>query len=405
MKKLLILGASIDQLSAYQLAKKKGLYIIAVDGDPNALCFKFANEHFVISIMDLPKLLDFVQWYSKKSKIDGVMTMGIDIPHIAATLARKLNLPEIPALETAKTATNKFLMRKRWQEKGIPIPWFCEITTIDELKKVIKKRGYPVIIKPQDGRGSRGVLLIRKGVGLGWAFAETLKFSFNKRLLVEEYLQGPQISTESILYDDFATTPGFVDRNYNMIERLAPRIIENGGETPSILLEKDQGAIVSLVEKAARALGVKRGVAKGDAVLTVDGPKMIEMAVRLSDKSFSGGFIPYSIGVDIVDPVIDMTLGLKPKLIKLKPKFGPFGVVSRYFFPQPGKFIGVRGLNEVKKWNWIKWLDFYIKRGARINIPRHHSERLGGFMVVGKDREEAVKRAELVLQTIQLITR
>ncbi len=402
-KTILILGASHDQEYAYITAKEKGIRTIAVDQNPKSLCFKIADDYANISTRDIASLKTYIKAYSKKIKIDGVMTMGSDIPYIVSELAQMLGNPWI-SKETAFLGSNKLAMKERWQKDGVPIPNFKIVKSASEVRQFAKKVGFPLIIKPTDRSGARGVFLLEKHHDLEKYFRLSQDVSYSKTVMAEEYLSGPQISTESIIYDNFAATPGFVDRNYNMNARYSPQIMENSGDTPSILSREEQKRVCNLVERAARSLGVQRGVAKGDVVLTKNGPKMIEMAVRLSGGNFSDGFIPISIGVNIVATVIDIAVGNKPNLLDLRQKHNPIGVSVRYFFPHPGRLMKITGLMESKRYPWLKKMQFNYKIGDYIKKPTSHADRFGFFITIGETREEALKRAELIYQTVIPIT-
>jgi len=217
--------------------------------------------------------------------------------------------------------------------------------------------------------------------------------------MVEKFLDGLQISTETILYDDETETPGFADRNYELIDRFAPRIIENGGTVPSSLSLEEQKEVIDLVTQSAKALGVERGVAKGDVVMTDEGPYMIEMAVRLSGGDFSESLIPLGCGVNIVKSIIQIVLGEKPDFNDLKPKFNN-GVMNRYLFPDEGIFKGVKNRNEIENKEWVKKLEFFYEIGEEYNDPTSHANRFGVFIVVGKDSEEAHKRSQWVYENL-----
>ena len=140
--------------------------------------------------------------------------------------------------------------------------------------------------------------------------------SYAGEVQLEEYIEGDQISTESILWEGKAYTPGFVDRNYEMLSRFYPHFIENGGVHPSTIKGKTND-IYDLVEKAALSLGIVNGVAKGDVVISRDGkPMIIEMAARLSG-DFSESLIPLGCGVNIVRSAIRM-VGRVPDLLSSK---------------------------------------------------------------------------------------
>lgn len=402
-KTILLLGASNDQLFAIKTAHEMGVKVIAVDMNPNSIGFKYADDSAVISTKDIPALIDFIIKYQIKNKIDGVITMGSDIPDIIAVLCDKFGWGG-PSKKTAYLGTNKFAMKCKFKECGIPIPYFSLINSIEQLKDIIDEIGYPVVIKPIDRSGSRGVFIIKETDDVSALYNESKTISHSGQVMVEKYLEGLQISTETVLFDDEAETPGFADRNYEMLDRFAPRIIENGGTVPSTLSEQEQKTVRALVEKSARTLGVKRGIAKGDVVVTENGPYMIEMAVRLSGGDFSESLIPLGCGVNIVKAAIQIALGTKPNFMDLKPKFNR-GVVNRYLFPPEGVYKGVNNLDTIKKIEWLKKIEFFYKLGDEYKNPTSHADRFGVFIATGNTREEAIKHSKFVYDTLKIITK
>ena len=119
---------------------------------------------------------------------------------------------------------DKLLMKETLLAAGISIPWFSLIKSVSELRSLISKRGLPLVIKPVDSRGARGVIQITNSVDLEWAFEHAKSFSPTSRVMIEEFLEGEQYSTESILTDEKNITPGFAERNYELIEKLKKEI-------------------------------------------------------------------------------------------------------------------------------------------------------------------------------------
>jgi len=397
---ILLLGASSDQVYAIKSAHEMGIKVIAVDMNPNSIGFKYADDYAVISTRDIEALTEFILEYQKTQKIDGVITMGSDIPDIIAKLCERFSWVG-PTKRTAYWGTNKYAMKCRFKECGIPIPYFSLVNSVKQLKEIINEIRYPVIIKPVDRSGSRGVFKIEELDDIYTLYNESKSFSYSGQVMVEKYLEGLQISTETVLYDNKAETPGFADRNYELLKRFAPRIIENGGTVPSYLSEQEQKKVKSLVVNAARALGVKHGIAKGDVVMTEKGPYMIEMAVRLSGGDFSESLIPLGCGVNIVKSAIEIALGEKPNFSELKAKFNK-GVVNRYLFPEEGVFKSVSNLDLVKKKGWLKKLEFFYNIGDEYRNPISHANRFGVFIVTGNSREEAIERSKWVYNMLKI---
>ena len=158
MKKVLVvLGASSDQLFLIHTAKAMGLEVIAIDMDPVAVGFVHADDHAVISTRDVRRVLKYLESINGNyRRIRGIITMGSEISDIIAILCRELNLPGI-SVASARAATNKLKMKKRFKESGIPIPWFKEVRNVKELEHAFLEKKGPLVIKPVDRSGSRGV--------------------------------------------------------------------------------------------------------------------------------------------------------------------------------------------------------------------------------------------------------
>ena len=405
VKRLLIIGAGIEMLPIFDITKEIGLKTVVTDMNPNAPGFAYADDFIVASTRDVEETIKKVKEFSKreKKKIDGVMTIASDVPMTVAKVARSLGLPELPAVEIAEIVSDKLKMEELFIKKGVPVPWYKVITSFKELKEVIEEKGLPVVIKPIDNCGARGVYRITENEkkDLKKLYDSSMSFCRNsKTLIVEEFLEGPQVSAESIVYQGKVYTPGFSDRNYEFLEKYAPNMIENGGELPSALSKKDQQKIRQCVEKAAKALGMVNGVLKGDMVLNKGEAKVIEVAGRLSGGYFCTHETPLSTGVNIIKPVIQMALGEKVDVKALSPKYQK-GVCERFFFPQPGKIKRIVGEEKLKRLSYVKLYRIYLKPGDVINPVTDHTKRGGIVLTVGKTREEAVKRAEDAVKMIK----
>lgn len=400
---LVVLGASSDQLFMIRTAQQMGLKVLAVDANQDAPGRKVADVFAHVSTRDIPAVITYLdEFVAKGATILGVSTMGSDIPEIVAALATHLGTPSI-SIEDATVATDKLRMKHRFAEHSVPIPWFSEISTYAELKEIIDERGIELVIKPNDRSGSRGVFLLNASCDVQDLFNRARDFSFSKRVLVEEFLPGLQISTETIMVDGKAHTPGFADRNYDLLDQFRPQIMENGGWVPSCLDGADRVAVENLVEQASLALGVRNGVTKGDVVMSPGGPRMIEMAARLSGGDFCESLVPLGTGVNYVKTVIEIAIGQQPDIPSLNPKFNR-AVANRYFFPDAGRLIRVEGEDEVKSWDWVHKLEFWYEPGDEVPQSLSHAHRFGVFVVTAVDRDELERRVSQVYDTIKIIT-
>ncbi len=234
-KTLLIVSGGIEAADAAKRAKEMGHYVVVSDRDPQAPGFAFADSCLIADVYGANETAAAAERYNRKiRKIDGVICVAADAPITAATVAQRLRLPGI-SIAAAELACDKLAMKRRFAECGVPVPWFAEIPTPQALQRVAIERGRDLVIKPVDSRGSRGVQRVAQVADLDKAFLFARSHSPSERVMVEQYLDGPQVSTESVIVDGRCFTPGFSDRNYEYLERYAPFFIENGGDLPSHL--------------------------------------------------------------------------------------------------------------------------------------------------------------------------
>ena len=380
-----------------------GLHVVVSDMNPSAPGFAAADDAIVANTYDVDETVAAASAYHKtKRPIDGVMCMAADVPLTVASVAAALNLPGIP-VESARLAADKLAMKQAFARAGVPIPWYQAIASVGELRAAIAERGYPLVLKPVDGRGARGVLRLAEQTDLAWAFAHATGQSRRGGVMVEEYLSGPQISTEGLLVGGEGTTCGFIDRNYEHLDRFAPYIVENGGEQPSALPLPAQRHIADVAMDAGRAMGIVSGNVKGDMVWTDRGPYVIEIAARLSGGWMSTDQIPLGTGVDLIGCAIRVALGEAVPAEDIRPRWHR-GVAIRYFFPPPGRVSAIEGAEAFAKVPWVHRMGFFVEPGEVVQPITDHTKRAGFVITTGATREEAVVRAQSVVEQVRIRT-
>ena len=197
-------------------------------------------------------------------------------------------------------------------------------------------------------------------------------------------------------------TVGYSDRNYGLLPKTRPFIVEDGGELPSFLPQKILDETHFLLCAAAKALGLDNGVLKGDIVIHKGRPTLIEVATRLSGGYFCSHEIPYSTGVDFVGSAIQLALGEAPDPKSLVPQ-KQVPVVQRYLFPAPGRVVSVIDLEPHQHPN-VFYREIRVKPGDEVAPIHNHPARAGLVMATGDSREAAILNAETAVQSIQIIT-
>ena len=402
-KTLLIVSGGVEAADAALRAKQMGLHVVVSDRDPEAPGFAHADSCLIADVYGPSETAAAAERYSRKiRKIDGVICVAADAPLTTAAVAERLNLPGL-SRRSAELACDKLAMKRRFAEAGVPIPWFSEVETPQALQRFAVERGRDLVIKPVDSRGSRGVQRVSHVDDLTNAFLFARSHSPTDRVMVEQYLDGPQISTESIIIDGRCYTPGFSDRNYEYLERYAPYFIENGGDLPSHLASELQAKVKTVVALAAAALGVTNGTVKGDIVVHHGEAYVIELAARLSGGFFCTREIPLNTGVDFVENAIKVALGEPVDPADLEPKhLTP--VIQRYAFPSAGRVVSVSGAEEARRVTGIADVIVTAKEGDVILPAGDKRPSAAMVLATGSTRETALKAANDALSCLKIVT-
>jgi len=401
MKTILILSGGIEAADAARRAKEMGHYVVVTDRDLEAPGFAFADSCVIADVYSADETAAAAERFSRKvRRIDGAICVAADAPLTVATVAQRLSLPGIP-LESAKLASDKLRMKERLLAAGVPIPWFSPVSTPQALARMAIERGPDLVIKPVDRSGNRGVQRIAQVKDFDKAFALARRHSPTERVMVEQYLDGPQVSTESIVVNGVCHTPGFSDRNYEYLERYAPFFIENGGDLPSALPAETQAKVKAVVAEAVAALDIVNGTVKGDIVVHNDEPHVIGLAARLSGGFFCTRQIPLSTGVDFIGAAIKLALGEEISADELTPKQST-PVIQRYAFPQPGRVVRVTGAEKARAVPGIADVIVTAKPGDE-NPPasdKHPSAAM--VLATGASRDVALAAANDALSHLKI---
>jgi len=398
-KTLLIISGGIEAADAARRAKEMDLNVVMSDGDPQALGFAFADSCLIADARAPADTAAAAERYNRKiRKIDGVIAIAAGDPLTAAAVAQRLRLPGLP-VHVAELAADRLAMKKSFVSACVASPWFAEVRTPQELQRVAISHGRDLVIKPVDGPDSGGVQRIAGMEDLAGAFVLARSQSPTERVMVEKYLEGPQLSAETLVTGGRCFTPAFCDRNFEHLERYSPLFIDNGGELPSRQPQDMQARMRDLVARAASALGLVDGTFQSSLVIHEGEPHLIGLAARLSGGLFCTRQIPLHNGVDFIGAAIKIALGEPVHETDLTPRYST-PVIQRYAYPKPGKVVKVTGLEEAAK---IPGIAEALAASAGDIISFDGSV---GAMVLasGASREAALEAAHAALAKIQIQT-
>lgn len=309
MKKIAIIGASYLQASLIEKAKQMGLETHVFAWKANDVGEKIADYFYPISIVEKEEIL------SKCIEIgvDGVCTIASDLAVITANyVADKMGLIG-NSLDCTLKSTNKHEMRNCFEMNGDPSPKSIRVSSVDDLEGV--ELSYPVIVKPLDRSGSRGITKLESADGLEDAIHIAIEQGFEDAALVEEFVEGKEYSVEYISWEGIHS---FLALTYKFTSG-APHYIETGHLEPAPVDEKVVERIKSITEHALDSLGIKYGASHTEVKVNTDGAiNIIEIGGRMGGDLIGSSLVKLSTGVDFVEQVIRVSLGEKPIIIKKK---------------------------------------------------------------------------------------
>ncbi|NOY09081.1 MAG: ATP-grasp domain-containing protein [Spirochaetes bacterium] len=392
---ILILGGGIMQLPAIRIAKRKGWKVFLADADSKAPGIDIADEFVNVDLKDRDGMLKAARNIRIKNGLDGIFTAGTDFSTTVAWVAEKMNLPGIP-YDVAAAATDKSRMRSVFKDNNVPSPAFLYVKKDDNLQKVTEVLDFPLVVKPVDNMGARGVRRVNNGYELKNAVDDAYKNSRSGKVIIESYITGPELSLDAIVYKGRITVCGIADRHICF----PPYFVEMGHTMPSVMGRKYLKEAVDVFKRGVKAIGIDNGAAKGDIKISSGGAVVGEIAARLSGGYMSGWTFPYSSGIEVTEAALNIAAGLKPG--NLKPVRSMVSA-ERAFISIPGKVKEIYGTEEARAVKGIQDLFMRISIGSIVRFPTNNVEKCGNVISLGADHDDAVNSAEAAVRKIFIL--
>ncbi|MCB1305818.1 MAG: ATP-grasp domain-containing protein, partial [Leptospiraceae bacterium] len=295
MKRIIITGGGTLQVPIIRKAASMGLQSIVFDMDTDAPGKEYSWRFVQMSTRDIDGCVREAKRIALEMPIHGVITAGTDASRAVSAIAAALDLPGIRYTH-AEAASNKVLMRKRLRKSGVPIPDFYPVWNLKEARDALDELGAPAVLKPAENMGARGVIKISNRAELAAAYRHTKKYSTTGEMILEQYMEGPELSVDALAFDGTFKITGIADR---IIEK-EPYFIERGHNMPSAMDPAILHDVEKIMIQGMLALGIHTGAGKGDIKITPDGPKIGELAARLSGGWMSSHTYPLHSGVDLL---------------------------------------------------------------------------------------------------------
>lgn len=370
---VLVFGCGPLQESIINRAKLMGLYTVGIDPVADATCRDAVDAFEVIGGQDFEGTCAVVEKYG----VDAIVTTATDKPLVMmARIAEKYGFP-FYSVETAQWSTDKFQMKQRFVEGVVPCAKGRLVKSVEETDDMV----YPVIVKPRDNSGSRGVKLCRSKEELAASMIEAFEVSKLDTVLVEEYIEGPEYSIEGLHYDGKAEVIQFTEKKTTEF----PYNVELGHKQPANLTDGQKDSIREIVSKIGKALKFENCPSHTELKINERGIFMIETSPRLGGDYITSTLVPLSTGINMEDQLLRIALDERVDTItgRLEKASGVC------FLNLPcGKVTSIDdAIKEVETWPNVKEFSTSLKVGDEIHPITSSLNRYGQFIIQANDRE------------------
>jgi biotin carboxylase len=392
---LLVVGAGPLQIPAIHEARALGVRSIAVDGNSSAVGLALCDAPYVVDILDA----DAVCAIARRENIDGIMTLCTDAPVVTvAEVGRRMGLTALSP-QAAARATDKRLMREAFRASGAPSPPTHLIYSLEEARLAAESLGFPVVLKIGRGSGSRGVYRIDDNNAIQAAYISCRKWQKEGALLLEEWVDGAEVSVEGYCTDHDRSIVAITDKF--LFPGVSP--VEVGHCQPSIHAPFREQQISSAVQAGLTALDLTWCAFHAEIKVSTKGAQLIEIGARLGGDRISTHLTPLSTGVNLVRVAILLALGERPQC----PRIWDRAACVRYFDVQrAGTLKDVLGLRRLYEIPGVEIIypaserDGMLRQGFAVGEVRSSLDRYGHVLYSAATRGDAIARCELATSMV-----
>ncbi len=398
-KKVMILGAAEGQLPFLNICKKRGYEVIVVSVKGNYPCFEYADKCYYYDTRDKENILKA----AIAENIDAITTdqTDVSVPTVAY-VAEKMGLRGI-GYETSLKFTNKYLMRKAAFEAGVDVPKFDKAESLEQAVSVAEKIGYPLMIKPADSSGSRGVLKVNSEKELRDNYEETAKYSKAPYILLEQFIVGKEYLVDGFAMEGKYTNLDLGEKEYFDVPNIF--VSKMCMFSSAKMIEDRVGLkVLEANKKLVEGIGLKFGITHAEYLYSPSDDKvyLVEVAARGGGVYLSSDITPRASGFNTNEALIDYLVEGKataPQWDKLLKRVSAWVCFS---FPE-GEVASISGVEDVKAIDGVYMLsmhDVYV--GKKTIKLENDSEKYGPALIVADTPEECYKIIEKIRNTLKI---
>lgn len=385
-KKLMLLGGLRYLLPVIEEAHKLGAYVITADYLPDNIAHKYSDEYCNVSIIDKETVLRAAQ----ELEIDGILSHAVDPGVVsAAYVAEKMGLPFQCSYEAACILQDKSLFRKFLSDNGFNCPHAKGYNNVEEALKDVDYYNWPVIVKPVDSAGSKGVTKVDTPDELSEAISIALASSISKNFIIEDFLEkdGFSVGSESFVVNGKLLYNGFYDQYFDN-EAVNP-YTPSAEVWPSIMAIEHQEEIKRELQRLIGLLGITTGLFNVECRVCKNGKSyLMEVSPRAGGNRLSE-MLNYAADVNINEAETRKALGYPVGDIH-EPNYNGHYAIKVIYSEQAGIFDGIE-IDETFRREHVIEEEIRINKGHRVDSFAGANAAFGTLFLRFDSREELAK--------------
>lgn len=385
MKKLMILGGSRYALPVIKAAHEMGIYVVTCDYLPNNIAHHYSDEYCNVSIIDQEATLAA----AKRIGISGITSFACDPGVItAAFVAEQMHLPNVGPYESVCILQNKGLFRTFLKEHGFNVPFAQSYTCIENALQDSELFPWPIIVKPTDSAGSKGVSRVDSPQNLRIGIENALKASRKKEFIIEEFIQQQGFSSDT---DSFSIEGEmvFVSFNSQRFDSSAINPYTPSGYTwPSSMRTEQETELRNEIQRLIKLLNM------GTSIYNIETRVGTNNKTYIMECSPRGGgnrlaeILRYATSVDLIKNTVKAVMGEPCDQIEQLPYNGFWGEIVLHS-ERAGRFSGLSIDSSIRK--SIIEEDLWVKPGDHVGEFTGANESLG-TVIMRFDRQDVMER-------------
>lgn len=402
VRTVLVVGGGANAVPTIRALRRMPARVLVADGRQDAPGFRSADVAMLAAVLDVECAVEAARAYATRMPLDAVLATERPLEITAAAIADALALPGPPVSATELLA-DRVATARRLEAHGLPVAATCAVDGPAGLAALVHSLAGPVVVKPVDAWGARGVVRVDPGDDAAWAYRVAAAAAPDGRVLAQPLVAGRALSAVALVAGDRAIMLDLCERAEEAYARFAPFFIDGGHQGPCPAGDPIHEAVAEVVSAVARTLRLRDTVLTLEVRVGAGGPTIVDVHAGATCGRRLACEIPLATGIDPIGAILDTVTGAPPSPGALEPRWQR-AVAERGCFPAPGTVVGVEQLDAVRALDGVEIVDVSLPPGSRIAARTSNSCRGGTIVATGATPAVAADRAARAASAVRIVT-